>query len=181
MRAPFRTVHYDDLQGLQRAAFAAKLTRAVRQENGCLEYPGTPLHSGHVQISHGPKSHQVRVRAHVFAWELANRRSVPAGQVVMHTCDHPRCVNPDHLRLGTQGDNIRDSIHKGRYNAFGRQKLNAQQVIEIRRLLAEDVNHAVIAARYGVTRGAITSIACGYSWRHVPRHVPPVTYNEGKR
>ena len=52
-------------------------------------------------------------RAHRYVWHLTRGR-IPAGMVVMHKCDNPQCVRPDHLALGTQYDNILDCIRKGR-------------------------------------------------------------------
>jgi len=111
----------------------------------------------------------IRVRAHVFAWEQANGRKVPAGMVVMHSCDNPPCVNPAHLSIGTQRDNILDSIHKGRYNCFGRQKLDAEKVRQIRVLAATgNLTHKAIGKLFGVGRSAITGVINGSTWSHVP-------------
>lgn len=54
--------------------------------------------------------------AHRVAYAVAHGR-LPAGRVVMHICDNPPCVNPTHLRLGTQQENQRDMIAKGRSGA----------------------------------------------------------------
>jgi hypothetical protein len=51
--------------------------------------------------------------AHRVAWERANG-PIPQGMIVMHTCDNPPCCNPKHLKLGTQAENVRDRIEKGR-------------------------------------------------------------------
>lgn len=53
--------------------------------------------------------------AHRYACELFHG-VLPDGMVVMHSCDNPSCVNPDHLSIGTQADNIRDMERKGRAN-----------------------------------------------------------------
>lgn len=139
--------------------------RTIKQPTGCWEVQGWALpHSGHVHIS-GGRGKPV-LRAHRLSWELAHG-PIPSGLVVCHKCDNPRCVNPDHLFLGTQRDNIIDSVRKGRYNAFGKQKLNAAQVLEIRALAARGFRHKDIAARFGVKRHTVTGIVNRKSWGHI--------------
>jgi hypothetical protein len=153
-------------------SLAQKLAaRTIARPSGCWEVQGHALHSGHVQLSVGSvwNPPYVRVRAHVFAWEQATGRTVPPGKVVMHSCDNPRCVNPDHLSIGTQRDNILDSIRKGRYNAFGIQKLDAVKVRAIRALAATGMRHKDIAAQFGVGRTTITGILNGATWSHLDR------------
>lgn len=55
-----------------------------------------------------------RRHSHI-AWEDANQASILPGSVVMHVCDNPRCINPKHLVLGTQRDNMLDKVAKGRH------------------------------------------------------------------
>ena len=65
---------------------------------------------------------QVHLYAHRVAWEIANRQPVPDGSYVLHTCDTPRCVNPAHLFVGSQLDNMRDAKAKGRLRPGGLRK-----------------------------------------------------------
>lgn len=162
-----------------RHTLAEKLAaRTVKLPSGCWEVQGHALHSGHVQISEGSPStgDYRRVRAHVLAWTLAHG-PVPSGLKVCHNCpagDNPRCVNPAHLWLGTQAENIYDSIRKGRYNCFGRQKLNATQVREIRQLAAAGrLSQREIGQRFGVARNTVSGIVNRTSWGHLdPPFVP---------
>lgn len=154
----------------KRYTFAEKLAaRTIPQPSGCWEVQGHALHSGHVQLSEGSPRNPpyIRVRAHVFAWEQANGRKVPSGLVVMHACDNPRCVNPAHLSVGTQRENIYDSIRKGRYNVFGIQKLNAEQVREIRARAAAGETQKSIGRRFNVARNTVSAIVNRKTWAHL--------------
>jgi hypothetical protein len=66
-----------------------------------------------VNLGRDMRGKQFTTYAHRVAYVLANGPIEP-GQVVMHTCDVPACVNPAHLKLGSQGDNNRDCFAKGR-------------------------------------------------------------------
>lgn len=122
-----------------------------------------------------------RVKAHRFSWELASGRSVPEGMSVLHRCDNPPCVNPDHLFLGTQADNVRDCARKGRLvpptcppgkkargdqngvrkhpevvrgENNGNSKLSDAQRVEISRRVVS-TRAAVLANEYGVSVSTI--------------------------
>lgn len=120
--------------------------------------------NGYVQIAERKGSPMLY--AHRVAYELAYG-PIAAGWVIAHSCDTPNCVNPEHLFLATQRQNILDSIHKGRYNVFGIQKLNAEQVREIRRRYAAGELQRVIAASFNIARNTVSGIISGKSWRHL--------------
>lgn len=78
---------------------------------GCWVFTGAKCcPGGHIYFAREDGS---RVSAHRYSYTL-HRGSIPSGKVVMHTCDVPACVNPAHLRIGTQRDNVHDAIAKGR-------------------------------------------------------------------
>lgn len=115
------------------------------------------------------------VPAHRFSWELSNGL-IPKGLWVLHHCDNPPCVRPDHLFLGTPQDNVHDMIAKGRARyvarplkgeANPRAKLTEVQVREIRAHLTAGQRYRDIARQYGVSSGLISHIASGIAWKHV--------------
>lgn len=103
---------------------------------------------------------------------------VPEGLRVCHRCDNPPCVNPDHLFIGTQADNILDMTAKGRGvppppNATknrargersGMSKLTEEAVIEIRRSREPS---SVLAKRFNVNHSTVSAARRGVTWRHV--------------
>lgn len=107
-------------------------------------------------------------RAHRLSYEL-NSGPIPDGLYVLHTCDNPSCCNPSHLFLGSQLDNIRDMVKKGRRaQARGEEhsssKLTSQQALYIR-LSTESLR--VLANKFGVTQGTIGHIRAGRTWKHL--------------
>lgn len=98
---------------------------------------------------------------------------IPEDRVVMHTCNNPKCVNPNHLRLGTQGENVRDMFQKGRAlrptgELHHRSKLTADQVLEIRQLAESGVPRREIVERYPVNLTAIGRIINRQTWKDLP-------------
>lgn len=111
-------------------------------------------------------------RAHRIAWELANGRPVPDGLWVLHHCDNPPCVRPDHLFLGTPKDNTDDMAVKGRANVqHGSERpaarLSEADVTAIRAARAQGAVGAELARQYGVHRTTIYHICQRDYWRHV--------------
>ena len=116
--------------------------------------------------------------AHRLMWELTHG-PIPTGLAVCHTCDNPPCVNPDHLFLGTNMDNIEDMMRKGRgagqqgtrYQPDvsgtnnGRAKLSEDDIRTIR--LAYHMNYNELAEHYDVSPSTIGRIVKGDTWKHI--------------
>lgn len=138
--------------------------RVRKQADGCWIYDAPPANkAGHAHIVTNKK---IRVYVHRFSYWLHNG-PIPDGQSVLHRCDVPRCVNPAHLFLGSQKENMRDAVRKGRKKAWGIQKLDALQVQQIRALAAAGELHKDIAPRFGIARNTVTNIVNRKSWGHL--------------
>lgn len=117
------------------------------------------------------------VRPHRYAWEQHNKKKIPEGLMVCHSCDTPKCCNPNHLWLGTNSDNQKDARQK--YGHFmhnpipkiGEEhhssKLTEAQVLEIRYRLANGEKNIVLAKEFGVADTMIAKIKLRKSWKHI--------------
>lgn len=103
---------------------------------------------------------------------------IPDGLEVLHNCDNPSCVNPDHLRVGTQTENMRDMDMRGRRvntpqrgERHGCSKLTADNVNSIRLRHSSPKDTATLALEFGVSTSAVRRIISGKNWKHrdVPR------------
>ena len=104
--------------------------------------------------------------AHRLSWEFT-KGPIPPGLMVLHRCDNPPCVNPEHLFLGTARDNMADCLSKGRRRIAERHpkaRLSPADVLEIRALY-HSVGCAELARRFGVSEGAISGAASGRNWK----------------
>ena len=109
--------------------------------------------------------------AHRIAWELA-RGPIPEGLCVLHRCDNGTCVNPDHLFLGDQSDNMRDMQAKGRSNyprgsAHANALLNEGAVRAIRAASHDQATRERLAASYGVSVNTVKGIQGRRAWKHL--------------
>lgn len=105
--------------------------------------------------------------AHRLAWQWANGIPVPEGKVLLHKCDNPVCVNPDHLAPGSQQHNVSDRVNKGRSakgKNNGRAKLKKKDVKKIKNLRNKGWTESAIAKLFGVGRSTISNILHGRTW-----------------
>lgn len=94
----------------------------IVEGNKCWPWTGTTDVHGYGLIGNGPAGQSYKLKAHRLSYEM-RFGPIPEGGVICHTCDNPNCVNPHHLFLGTQRDNMADASRKGRLNPRSLQNL----------------------------------------------------------
>ena len=140
-----------------------------KSESECWNWLGS-LRAGYGRISLGAKK-DGSTSSHRFSWELHNKQSIPNGMVVMHSCDNPKCVNPNHLNIGTHKDNTQDMIAKGRKivvapvgDENGKAIINEEIVKAIRE---SNLSHAALGRQFNVSPNCIRGVRTGRTWSHI--------------
>jgi hypothetical protein len=135
-------------------------------ECGCWVWMGALDKDGYGKTSHTASGLKRHVRSHRIVYELLVG-PIPAGTQLRHQCDNPCCVNPDHMLLGNQADNIADREKRGR-TSRGEKHLSAtvtaKQVLAIR---AATGRLSDIAAAFGITASHAWLIRDRRIWKHV--------------
>jgi hypothetical protein len=172
---------------IEKAPLADRFWSKVDTDGECWLWTGALNRCGYGEV----RAFAKKQSAHRVAWEITNG-SIPEAQHVLHRCDTPACVNPDHLFLGSHTDNMRDMSRKGRSGPTnhpermargdrngarlypermprGEQnsssKLTWKQVREIRaRWAAGGVHKAALAREYGISHSNLNFIILNKTW-----------------
>jgi len=145
----------------------ARFWSKVRKTAGCWLWAAGLFSDGYGAFGLKGKTR----RAHIVSWEWAHPGEKRGGLCVLHTCDVPSCVKPDHLYLGTHQQNSLDMIIRERQVRgvdVNTAKLVPEQVLEIRRRYAAGVDtQGSLAREYGVSQPTIGAVVHRRSWRHL--------------
>ena len=147
--------------------YAEILLRLIRNTSitptGCWEWLGSKSVAGYGRIKFDGRYWAThRLMAHLKIDD------VDENSIVCHRCDNPSCLNPEHLFIGTQKDNVNDRDAKGRRNQArgerqGSAKLTEDQVKAIR---LDTRKQSVIAKEYGSTRTHVGNLKANRAWKH---------------
>ena len=137
------------------------MSHVHKHDSGCWLWTAYCLKKNGYGFFRTPAKHELahRVSYRLFNGQLDTRD-------VMHKCDVPNCVNPEHLALGTRLENMQDAKRKGRMRVgerHGRSKLTDEQVELIRK---SSKLQREIAVEFGITQSHVSCLKLGKKWQH---------------
>jgi hypothetical protein len=142
----------------------------VGASDKCWEWQGWRNHHGYGVVYYRLKGTRLRILTHRLSYAFTHSVDLSEGTLVLHSCDNRSCVNPAHLRVGSQKDNGKDMVDRGRSTRGElnpHAKLKEKDILRIRRLRVKGFTYDAIAAEYGYTKGTVGSIVRGDTWSHV--------------
>lgn len=140
----------------------------IKTSEGCFEWQNAVARNGYGVATRNNRRWTITrvVMNLVYGFEMENSEIL-----VLHKCDNPKCVNPEHLFIGTTKDNIRDKIKKGRHlteeGLYCNTKLKVAEVKEIFRLSKAGLSNRKIAKCFNVSRGTIDNIINRVTYKSV--------------
>lgn len=135
----------------------------------CWEWQGALYSNGYGFVRR--RKYKKAILAHRYSFFLCGKLEDLFSSIkVLHKCDNPKCVNPDHLYLGTQQDNMRDKIDRNRQAKGSRQGksiLTEEIVLEIKKLLLTKMPKIEISKTLNVSPQCVYDIGRDRTWKHI--------------
>ena len=163
-------------RGPQKIPLIKRFWAKVEKTENCWNWTASCATNGYGQLVIRENGKQKRWTAHRLSWFI-HFGLIPKGEgfhgtCVLHHCDNRKCVNPDHLFLGTNKDNIRDCVAKGRYTPpclRGELHPDAKlKEIDVHNIRSSDASISSLARHYNISRYAIYAVKNYFTWKHLP-------------
>lgn len=141
----------------------------INEESNCWEWQGSVTEKGYGRFDVSINNKTKHFRAHRISYELCIG-DIPPNIMVCHECDNPSCINPEHLFLGTNADNIADMMKKNRQRKgeiHGRNKLSLDEVQYIKSFPKYHGSGVKLAEQFAVSKTTIYDIRNGKRWKHL--------------
>lgn len=149
---------------LERLSYNSKMLK-----NGCIVWTGYVEKTGYATMRFKGN----RIKVHRASW-IAHNGDIPDGLLILHKCDNRKCINPDHLFIGTQQDNMDDMKTKGRDNRVGvkgsknhNTNIDEVDVKMIRQRFIDGESRKTLMCDYQLGKTTLQSILSNKSWKHV--------------
>jgi hypothetical protein len=157
----------------------SRVKKGTGPNGDCWEYP----------LSKGRRYGSISVNgkyvpAHRFSWEFHNKKKMDSKLYALHSCDNGACVNPDHIRPGTQKENVRDMIERGRNVPLKGEKnasckINNEIALNIYKEAGKGIKYKLIMAKYNVKHSVVSAIKNGRAWSHITGHQKKIRKGRG--
>jgi hypothetical protein len=152
----------------KRIALENRFWSKVEKTDKCWNWTAHISTNGYGTLKVNGKQEQASRIAWILTYGI-----IPYSLLICHSCDNRACVNPSHLFIGTQRDNIMDAINKGRFTPLKSgelhhsAKLTIPEVKKIKSLLKSGVNKSVIAKQFNITSRNIRFMELGRCWANI--------------
>lgn len=159
-----------------------KFWAKVDKTDSCWLWTASKRYKGYGAFTYRKNGRVIQGRAHRYSYEL-HKGEIPLGLFVLHECDTPSCVNPAHLFLGTNEDNVKDMMTKGRHISGGTlcgnngkwprgekhhaAKMNPSKIQELKTLRANGSSYTDLSTRFNIGLSTIFKILKGRTWKQI--------------
>lgn len=141
----------------------------IKDEGGCWLWTASCAGKGYGQIK--VSGERINMYAHRLSYWI-HKGEDPGRKQVCHTCDNPKCVNPDHLFIGTSQENHDDMVKKDRHTRGERSataKLSEKEVLQLKDCLSLDMTQKQIAAAFQISQVQVSRIKTGQQWTYLKK------------
>lgn len=154
-----------DFHNKKKSKISRKISFTIN-ENGCFEVDShAPYTTGYFVA----KINGVRKQLHRHVYEECFG-DIPEGMFICHKCDNKKCINPEHLEVGTHEKNVQDAVDRGLYRigeSHPNSKLTESEVVSIKIMLSSGMKNIDIAKVTNAHKDTVSDIKRGKAWKHV--------------